>query len=80
MFKPSFWLFVLALALRVGCGTALNPRACAPDAPSPAPLRVAAQSCDLLIGTAVDPTALRNDPQYRQILARDFSIVTPENA
>jgi len=33
----------------------------------------------LRIGTAVDVNALQNEEQYRQVLAREFNSVTPEN-
>ena len=33
-----------------------------------------------LIGTAVDASALDEDPEYRRVLAREFDYVTPENA
>ncbi|MCW3012112.1 MAG: 1,4-beta-xylanase [Solirubrobacterales bacterium] len=35
---------------------------------------------DRLIGTAVDDGALQREPGYREVLARQFSTLTPENA
>lgn len=43
-------------------------------------LRSLAQSHGVLIGSAVDAQALQREPLYRDILAREFSILTPENA
>jgi GH35 family endo-1,4-beta-xylanase len=43
-------------------------------------LRRAAATAGKLIGTAVDHTALRDDPTYATVLAREFDYVTPENA
>lgn len=49
----------------------------------PAPgLRSLAEARGLLIGTAVDPGVLFDtlEPEYAQILFRDFNAITPENA
>jgi len=46
----------------------------------PDTLRAAAQRAGIRIGTAVDDTALTGDQPYRQIVGREFSTVTPENA
>ncbi|HEX2733584.1 MAG TPA: endo-1,4-beta-xylanase [Polyangiaceae bacterium] len=43
-------------------------------------LKAAALAAGRLLGTAVDETALTNDPQYRATLAAEFDYVTPENA
>lgn len=43
-------------------------------------LRKAAADAGKLIGTAVDADALRSDPEYAEILAREFDSITPENA
>jgi len=43
-------------------------------------LRALAEKRGLLIGAAVDAEALRKEPAYRETLAREFSILTPENA
>lgn len=43
-------------------------------------LREVARSAGVRIGAAVSVTALRDDPQYAEILAREFGSVTPENA
>jgi endo-1,4-beta-xylanase len=42
-------------------------------------LRVLGSRDDLFIGTAVDTTALANEPTYRARVASEFSSVTPEN-
>lgn len=58
-----------------------TPTAAPTVTPAPAqPLRAAAQAHNLLIGAAVDVTALRHDSTYAGTLAREFSAVTPENA
>src|SRR4051794_12751248 len=49
-----------------------------PD-PTTATLRQLARHTGLRIGTAVDTTALRNDARYRELVATEFSSVTPEN-
>ena len=43
-------------------------------------LRSLAHARGVLIGAAVSDRALIHDETYRQVLAREFSIVTPENA
>ncbi|MFC6018520.1 endo-1,4-beta-xylanase [Plantactinospora solaniradicis] len=43
------------------------------------PLRTLARKHGLGIGTAVDMAALEADPQYRSLVAREFSAVTAEN-
>lgn len=43
-------------------------------------LRELAKKRGLLIGAAVDATALRTEAVYRETLGREFSILTPENA
>lgn len=48
--------------------------------PDGLPLRDYAESCGFSIGTAVDADALHNEPLYRTTLAREFNLVTPENA
>lgn len=50
------------------------------DGPSPPTLAQAAARHGLLIGVAVAPRPLRDDPAYRELLARQFNIVTTENA
>lgn len=47
---------------------------------SAAPLRTLAQARGLLIGAAVDADALQTESTYREVLAREFNLVTPENA
>jgi endo-1,4-beta-xylanase len=70
MLRPA----LLCLALLLG--------ACAPQGPlAPrTPLRDLAPWYGLHIGTSVDEDAFAADPRYRQVMAREFSILTPENA
>lgn len=44
------------------------------------PLRVLAERQHLFMGTAVASTPLKTDSSYQQVLAREFSQLTPENA
>lgn len=44
------------------------------------PLRSLAQRRGIEMGTAVKMQPFYTDPQYREILAREFSVLTPENA
>ena len=64
-----------------------TPAATAPKRARPAatrqvdrPLRTLAERHDLRIGTAIDDAALETDTAYRDLAAREFSAVTPENA
>jgi len=43
------------------------------------PLRELADRAGIRIGTCVNRRAFESDPVYRDVLAREFSIVTPEN-
>ncbi len=43
-------------------------------------LRKAAADANKLIGAAVNASALRDDPTYGEVLAREFDYVTPENS
>ena len=43
-------------------------------------LRFGAQAHGILIGAAVDALPLKEDVTYAQALAREFNIVTPEDA
>lgn len=49
------------------------------DAPASS-LRSLAQNRGIWIGAAVGVGPLRDDPSYRDVLAREFNILTPENA
>lgn len=44
------------------------------------PLRTLAQSAGIRIGTAVNVDALNTDAAYARLLAREFNLLTPENA
>lgn len=50
-----------------------------PPPPSP-PLRVLAQARGFFVGAAVSARPLEREPLYAQTLAREFNILTPENA
>ncbi len=43
-------------------------------------LRSLAQKQGIGIGTAVDTAPFKNDPNYREVLAREFNVLIPENA
>lgn len=43
-------------------------------------LRTLAEAADIRLGTAVNVDALEADPAYARLLAREFDLVTPENA
>ncbi|WP_405456514.1 endo-1,4-beta-xylanase [Streptomyces sp. NBC_00101] len=75
----------LALAVATGAVAALALGAAAQAAPARhgghgATLRTLAERPDLLIGTAVDASALAADAPYRAGVASEFSSVTAENA
>ncbi|MCT7981968.1 endo-1,4-beta-xylanase [Laspinema sp. A4] len=42
-------------------------------------LRLLATKRDFLIGTAIKPQPLQDDPTYREVLAGEFNIIIPEN-
>jgi endo-1,4-beta-xylanase len=71
-------LFTLGLA---GLLTAVSLPAATPPAPpaTPTTLRAAATAKGLHFGTAVKASSLANDATYREVLLREFSMVTPEN-
>ncbi len=75
------FLFLL-LALLISCGqvsTQAPPNQTLPAPTSSLPsLRALAQAHGLSIGTTVDVNALEEEGQYRDILAREFNMVTPE--
>lgn len=53
-----------------------------PDAqhlPGP-PLKDSGKADGILIGTALDDVALQNEHGYREVVAREFAAITPENA
>jgi len=85
-------LVVLACAVAVGgaCGGGMRPSGMggtgggggggAGGALPLGDLRKAAAAAGKRLGTAVDGVALRDDPSYAALLAREFDYVTPENA
>jgi len=72
MRRARFVLLLSCLAL-AACGDRS-------ELAAPATLRAAAAQTGRLVGAAVNATALATDPAYAEILAREFSFVTPENA
>src|SRR5262245_27158936 len=73
---------VLLLALLTSCGkvsssASPNQTVTAPSSSLPS-LRSLAMAHGLSIGTTVDVDALQDEGQYRDILAREFNMVTPE--
>lgn len=72
--KGLLRLIILSCVLLLGACS--RPPPLAPKAP----LRELARWHHLLIGTSVDDAAFASDPLYREALARDFAILTPENA
>src|SRR3954471_24128801 len=79
----------LGLSLLAGTAATSRPAVATPAAapaaaaavpdPTTATLRQLARHTKLEIGTAVDTSALRNDARYRELVAAEFSSVTPEN-
>ena len=61
-------------------GTVLMMQAASGDGGAGPPLRALAEAHGLRIGVAVNPRALARDAAYREVLARECSVVTPENA
>ncbi len=53
---------------------------CVSCTPGASGLRKQATAHGLEVGAAVDVNALQNDAQYREVLAREFNVVTAENA
>ncbi len=70
------------MSLRAAVVTTVFIAACAAALPAVAAdtLRALAQSASLRIGTAVNVDALNTDAAYARLLAREFDLVTPENA
>ena len=71
--KASLAVLFAATAIRISATVA--------EAASPpvAPLRTLAAARGIAIGTAVADRPLTNDPTYREVLVREFSIITAEN-
>lgn len=63
------------LSLAAICSCALALPAVAADS-----LRALAQAAGIRIGAAVDIPTLARDPAYARLLAREFNLLTPENA
>ena len=74
--------FVLLVLLTTSCGqasTQVQKDQAIHVLPTPAPtLRSLAQAHDFYIGTTVSVGALQKEQQYRDILATEFNMVTPE--
>jgi endo-1,4-beta-xylanase len=84
--KHSLLVVLLLLVLMfTACGSPSSSlvlstsRASPSEARSAVSLRVLAQRHGLFIGTTVNMDALRSDPTYASVLAREFDMVTPEN-
>ena len=80
---------LLLLVLLLSCAPAPRETPTATPTPSPTPmktptpalsLRSLAQARGIQIGAAVAAGPLRSEPLYAQTLAREFSMLTPENA
>ncbi len=69
----------LVIFLLIGCGSPMAPPEPVPPGPV-LPLRDLALTRHLQIGAAASSYPLRNDTLYAQTLAREFSMLTPENA
>lgn len=78
------WSLCLSTSLVVvlSCGGTTTSQAGDPatNGTSPPTLRQLAAEAGRLIGVAVDAEALAADETYREVLAREFDYVTPENA
>ena len=69
------------LQLVLTAASALLITSCVQLPPAPiAPLRALGAQHRLLIGASVDEAVFQRDAHYREVLAREFSILTPENA
>lgn len=72
-------LSMLAAVFFISCSTAPKPTGhTSPTAPVES-LRLLAQERGLLIGSAVRPGALQKEPNYREVLAREFNLVMAEH-
>jgi endo-1,4-beta-xylanase len=70
----------IVLSLVVTCAGASDRRVTDDSSADWPPLRALARAHGLRIGTAVSFPELRDDDDYRRVLRREFSMVTPENA
>ena len=69
--------FVCLLILVSGCGSVDEPPV---DEEERTGLRAAASRRDFAIGAAVETGLASSDPEYSQVLAREFNMLTPGNA
>ncbi len=69
------WWCRIATSVVFSCALAVAFSAAAADA-----LRALAQSAGIHVGAAVDIATLAKDPDYARLLAREFNLLTPENA
>jgi len=77
--KNHTLLFFFLALLTVSCGNASTQVVPKPATSAPLQaLRSLAQARGMYIGTAVNVDALQNEEQYREVLAREFNIMTPE--
>lgn len=75
--RPSLvFTLMLGLACRLMAAGPAEPAHAASPAPT---LRAAAAAKGILFGTAVKASSIQSDEVYRQVLLREFSIITAEN-
>lgn len=75
----AYILVMLAIVLAIATtSTATNSKPQHTDSPAES-LRLLAAKRDFLIGTAVQTGPLKNEVLYREVLAREFNILMPEN-
>lgn len=65
------------LAVLIMTGVALAEEVVSSSVGDDLPLRLWAQRRDVQFGVAIDAAPLRNDPRYREIAGREFSMLTP---
>jgi endo-1,4-beta-xylanase len=82
LLQRQVFAFLLLALLTLSCGQTAGqvpPKQALPTlSSSPLPLRSLAQAHGIYIGTTVNVDALQDEGQYRDILAREFNMVTPE--
>ncbi len=75
----AYILVILAIVLAIATtSTATNSESQSTNLPLES-LRLLATKRDFLIGTSLKPEPLQDDPTYREVLAREFNIIIPEN-
>ncbi len=76
----AYILVILAIAFAIATTSfaTTNPKPLSPNSAAE-PLRALAAKRDFLIGSAVRPRPLDNEPTYREVLAREFNIIMAEH-